>query len=82
MAKKAKTKKKPVSMKPVKRVKKKRPSESSGPRKFSDLSLKEQERIFEKLTAFCKVVADCGGVQEIDELVVTLKTKVLPIILK
>ena len=82
MAKKAKTKKKPGSMKPVKRVKNKQPSELSGPRKFSDLSLKEQERIFEKLTAFCKVVADCGGVQEIDELVVTLKTKVLPMILK
>jgi len=69
-------------MKLVNRVKKKQPSELSDPRKFSDLSLKEQERIFEKLTAFCKVVADCGGVQEIDELVVTLKTKVLPLILK
>ncbi len=81
MAKQAKTKKKPDSMKPVKRVKKKQPGESSGPRKFSELSLREQEKIFEKLTAFCKVVAGCGGVQEIDELVVTLKTKVLPMIL-
>ena len=76
------TKKKLGSMKPVKRVKKKQPSELSGRRKFSELSLKEQEIIFEKLTAFCKVVADCRGVQEIDELVVTLKTKVLPMILK
>ena len=82
MAKKATRKKKPGSMKPLKRMKKKQPSELSGPRKFSELSLKEQEIIFEKLTAFCKVVADCRGVQEIDELVVTLKTKVLPMILK
>ena len=82
MAKKTTREKQLGSLKPVKRAKKKQPSGLSGPRKFSQLSLKEQEQIFEKLTAFCKVVADCGGVQEIDELVVTLKTKVLPMILK
>lgn len=82
MAKKSKKSQKTSSMKPAKRIKKKQPSQLSRARKFSELSLQEQEKIFEKLTAFCKVVADCEGVQEIDELVVTLKTKVLPMILK